>query len=194
MHSRSTRTGGQCCVGRRCRAMTTGPLRLERQLREGARGLNHRGVTKSDDPVTGDLRLNDMARSASGISLVDMPQLAVALSTGFVMTRWRVRMVPARPRSPSVIRAVVPAKAPHPADGPRSTTTYIICTNPRSGSWLLAEGLAGTSIAGNPREWFNVQQEQATRAQWRIDNATDLTFEGYLHKVNRWGRALPRRV
>jgi hypothetical protein len=41
-------------------------------------------------------------------------------------------------------------------------------------------GLAATSVAGNSREWFNVQQEQATRAQWRIDNDADLTFEGYL--------------
>ena len=60
------------------------------------------------------------------------------------------------------------------------SATYIICTNPRSGSWLLSEGLTATAIAGNPREWFNIQQEQATRAQWRIDNQTDLTFDGYL--------------
>ena len=45
--------------------------------------------------------------------------------------------------------------------GPIPTTTYIICTNPRSGSWLLSEGLASTSVAGNPREWFNAQEEQA---------------------------------
>ena len=92
------------------------------------------------------------------------------------MSEW---FQPGRDR-PLHITAGVPAKDPSPADGPRPTTTYIICTNPRSGSWLLSEGLAATSIAGNPREWFNVQQEQATRAQWRIDNQTDLTFEGYL--------------
>ena len=49
---------------------------------------------------------------------------------------------------------------------PRRTspiTTYIICTNPRSGSWLLSEGLASTSVAGNPREWFNTLQEQQYR-------------------------------
>jgi LPS sulfotransferase NodH len=85
-------------------------------------------------------------------------------------------------RPPRRIRAVPAAAAA--SKGPRRwvspTATYIICTNPRSGSWLLSEGLAATSIAGNPREWFNVQQEQATRAQWRIDNDTDLTFEGYV--------------
>jgi LPS sulfotransferase NodH len=69
--------------------------------------------------------------------------------------------------------------------GPIPTSTYIICTNPRSGSWLLSEGLASTSLAGNPREWFNVQQEQQSRAQWRIDNQTDLTFAGYLGVARR---------
>jgi LPS sulfotransferase NodH len=58
--------------------------------------------------------------------------------------------------------------------------TYIICTNPRSGSWLLSEGLASTSLAGNPREWFNIGEEQRHRAQWRIDNAADLSYPMYL--------------
>ena len=103
------------------------------------------------------------------------------------MTRRFVRIIPARPRPTRHITAGVPAKAPSSPDGPHPTTTYIICTNPRSGSWLLSEGLTATSIAGNPREWFNIQQEQATRAQWRIDNQTDLTFEGYLKAVQQKG-------
>ncbi len=60
------------------------------------------------------------------------------------------------------------------------TATYIICTNPRSGSWLLSEGLASTSLAGNPREWFNSLGEQQQRARWRMDNSADLTYAGYL--------------
>jgi LPS sulfotransferase NodH len=60
------------------------------------------------------------------------------------------------------------------------TATYIICTNPRSGSWLLSEGLASTKLAGNPREWFNVIEEQQHRARWRMDNYTDLTYAAYL--------------
>lgn len=60
------------------------------------------------------------------------------------------------------------------------TATYIICTNPRSGSWLLSEGLASTSLAGNPREWFNILEEQQHRAQWRMDNSTDLSYSAYL--------------
>ncbi len=96
------------------------------------------------------------------------------------MTQGVFRVVPAPRRPRRQNTAGVRAKRTSSADGLRPTTTYIICTNPRSGSWLLSEGLAATSIAGNPREWFDIQQEQRTRAQWRIDNQTDLTFEGYL--------------
>ena len=57
---------------------------------------------------------------------------------------------------------------------------YIVCTNPRSGSWLLSDGLARTGVAGNPREWFNVMEEQQHRARFRMDNASDLGFPTYL--------------
>ena len=60
------------------------------------------------------------------------------------------------------------------------TATYIICTNPRSGSWLLSEGLASTSVAGNPREWFIRIEEQQYRARWRMGHSTDLSYAGYL--------------
>lgn len=61
--------------------------------------------------------------------------------------------------------------------------TYIICTNPRSGSWLLTEGLASTQLAGNPREWFNTLEEQQQRAVWRMEHPSDLSFESYLRLV-----------
>jgi LPS sulfotransferase NodH len=60
------------------------------------------------------------------------------------------------------------------------TATYLICTNPRSGSWLLSEGLASTSVAGNPREWFNIGEEQVHRARWRMEHPTDLSYATYL--------------
>ena len=79
-------------------------------------------------------------------------------------------------------------RAPAPCNGNISTArpliwtspvaTYIICTNPRSGSWLLSEGLASTGLAGNPREWFNLGEEQQHRARWRMDHSTDL-FAAY---------------
>jgi trehalose 2-sulfotransferase len=65
--------------------------------------------------------------------------------------------------------------------------TYIICTNPRSGSWLLSDGLASTSVAGNPREWFNPLVEQKRRAHWRMTNSTDLTNSQYLNQVRASG-------
>jgi trehalose 2-sulfotransferase len=65
--------------------------------------------------------------------------------------------------------------------------TYIICTNPRSGSWLLSDGLASTSLAGNPREWFNPLVEQKRRAQWRMNHSTDLTNAEYLNHVRALG-------
>jgi len=67
------------------------------------------------------------------------------------------------------------------------TATYIICTNPRSGSWLLSDGLASTSLAGNPREWFNPLVEQKRRAQWRMTHSTDLTNAEYLNQVRALG-------
>jgi LPS sulfotransferase NodH len=61
--------------------------------------------------------------------------------------------------------------------------TYIICTTPRSGSWLLSEGLASTSLAGNPREWFNELEERKYRARWRMEHSSDLSFAQYLRLV-----------
>ncbi len=68
----------------------------------------------------------------------------------------------------------VPAVAP--------VTSYLICTNPRSGSWLLSDGLAATSAAGNPREWFNVAEESQRTAQWHGHYGA-ASFERYLRHV-----------
>jgi LPS sulfotransferase NodH len=40
-------------------------------------------------------------------------------------------------------------------DRPTSVKSYLICTLPRSGSWLLCDMLAGTNIAGTPFECFH---------------------------------------
>jgi LPS sulfotransferase NodH len=61
-----------------------------------------------------------------------------------------------------------------------AAASYVICTNPRSGSVLLSNALASTSVAGNPREWFNASEEQRHRALWRMDHSTDLSFPDYL--------------
>jgi len=78
-------------------------------------------------------------------------------------------------------RPHVHARARDCGESPRST--YVICTNPRSGSWLLSEGIGASGRAGKPREWFNVREEQAYRAQWRIGHASDLSYRQYLAQV-----------
>jgi LPS sulfotransferase NodH len=74
-----------------------------------------------------------------------------------------------------------------PAGGqpPFPDFTYVICTNPRSGSWLLSEGLASTALAGNPREWFNAAEERKCRAEWRLEHPSDLSRDQYLAHVAR---------
>ncbi|HET6251271.1 MAG TPA: DUF6065 family protein [Tepidisphaeraceae bacterium] len=63
------------------------------------------------------------------------------------------------------------------------THCYFICTNPRSGSWLLSEGLALTSVAGNAREWFQDEEERAQSAAWGIDRPTPGNYASYLARV-----------
>jgi LPS sulfotransferase NodH len=62
-------------------------------------------------------------------------------------------------------------------------TSYLICTNPRSGSWLLSDGLAATFVAGNAREWFNVLEEQAQRARWHLLEPAALSYQAYFDRV-----------
>ena len=66
-------------------------------------------------------------------------------------------------------------------------TSYFICTNPRSGSWLLGEGLALTSVAGNPREWFQEEEERDQCAKWGIEHSADGDYAEYLSNVYRDG-------
>jgi LPS sulfotransferase NodH len=65
--------------------------------------------------------------------------------------------------------------------------SYIICKNPRSGSWLLAECLRKTGIVGNPLEAFNLEPEgdnEANRCRrWGIPLPSESTYKKYLSKV-----------
>lgn len=53
----------------------------------------------------------------------------------------------------------------------KAERAYLICTSPRSGSTLLAEGLRSTGVAGNPQEWFS---PLATRDNKWVRNLHDL--------------------
>jgi LPS sulfotransferase NodH len=60
----------------------------------------------------------------------------------------------------------------------RPHMSYLICCNPRTGSWLLSEGLYRTGIAGRPQEYFVGVYEQVCFERWGVS-----TYAEYLDKV-----------
>ena len=65
---------------------------------------------------------------------------------------------------------------------------YIICTTPRSGSWLLSEALAATGVAGNPREWFNEKEEERIRDEAGLAPEHGKYQIAYLGRIRDLGR------
>ncbi len=76
--------------------------------------------------------------------------------------------------------------------------SYVICACPRSGSTLLADGLRGTRVAGNPEEWFaplatpdntwlrNVRDiDEFRRHQLAFHSAP--TDSEYIERISRFG-------
>lgn len=60
-------------------------------------------------------------------------------------------------------------------------TSYLICCVPRTGSWLLAEALQSTNIAGRPREYFAPEHKNRFYGLWGLSPATN--YSGFLSKV-----------
>ena len=58
------------------------------------------------------------------------------------------------------------------------TCTYLICTSPRTGSWLLADGLADTKLAGHPSEWLNILKEKDLKEEHHCP--ADMPYPEYL--------------
>ena len=56
------------------------------------------------------------------------------------------------------------ACAPLAGEVMRPTRSYLICTTPRSGSWLLADGLRATGVAGRPEEYLRTDWLMRYRA------------------------------
>jgi LPS sulfotransferase NodH len=69
---------------------------------------------------------------------------------------------------------------PIPTEVITPTASSVICTTPRSGSWLLCGLLASTGVAGRPHEWFADPIEQRNRDRWGVDG-----FGEYLEHVRR---------
>lgn len=65
--------------------------------------------------------------------------------------------------------------------------SVVICTLPRSGSWLLCDGLLRSGVAGRPQEYF--------RPDWlhRFQEVGNLQFQNRLHQGDPWPPA-PRTV
>jgi LPS sulfotransferase NodH len=63
--------------------------------------------------------------------------------------------------------------------------SYLICTSPRSGSWLLSDALEATGLAGRPREWFHRNAEIERCQGWNIPLPTKTGYAPYLSRVIR---------
>jgi LPS sulfotransferase NodH/GT2 family glycosyltransferase len=60
-------------------------------------------------------------------------------------------------------------------------SSYLICSNPRSGSWLLAEGLRATERAGRPEEYFNPSARATYLRQFGL--GADVSPDHWLERV-----------
>lgn len=58
---------------------------------------------------------------------------------------------------------------------------YIICSTPRSGSTLLAEGLKSTNLAGMPHEYFNVDHKSDYLKRWHFKS-----LEAYVNLLKKY--------
>lgn len=95
-----------------------------------------------------------------------------------VLLSWRAQQLAAATAGERGHQAIARARG---ATSP--TLTYVICTTPRSGSYLLCDGLGSTSLAGRPREWFNLRGEESRRSRWGLDKSPDATYADYLEQV-----------
>jgi LPS sulfotransferase NodH len=62
----------------------------------------------------------------------------------------------------------------------RTDQVYLIAATPRTGSYLLCEGLTQTNGAGRPSEFFNPGQMEVLARRW---NTNQLRFRSYLGTV-----------
>jgi len=58
--------------------------------------------------------------------------------------------------------------------GAQTTLSGLLCTLPRSGSWLLCEHLYSTGLVGTPEEYFRPDYLAGYRAQWGVDEPVSM--------------------
>jgi trehalose 2-sulfotransferase len=76
---------------------------------------------------------------------------------------------PLRRRQTRGVRWVV-EPLPIPDDPPTASRSLLLCCTPRCGSWLLADLLEQTGVAGRPHEWFWRETVAANKSAWRIED------------------------
>jgi LPS sulfotransferase NodH len=69
----------------------------------------------------------------------------------------------------------------------RPRGSVFIATTPRSGSWLLAEGLRTLDLVGRPEEYFAPEAERAYRKRWHLPRHGP--YDQLLHRIVRAGRS-----
>ena len=126
---------------------------------------------------TGFLEGMEIDRSPAG-GLFDTIGVPSMRFRSTILLSWRARQLGGATAGERANQAIARAQG---AASP--VVTYVICTNPRSGSYLLCDGLASTSLAGRPREWFNPLGEESRRSRWGLDKSTDATYAAYLDQV-----------
>ena len=62
---------------------------------------------------------------------------------------------------------------------------FVIAATPRTGSYLLCDGLDDTGVAGVPTEVFNPSATYDLRKSWSVD--TDASLEEYLAAARKHG-------
>lgn len=69
---------------------------------------------------------------------------------------------------------------PAPSEGQSPRLSVVICTVPRSGSWLFCDGLLRSGVAGRPQEYF--------RPDWlhRFQEVGSLQFQNRFHQRDPW--------
>jgi LPS sulfotransferase NodH len=101
--------------------------------------------------------------SASGAAAPSRPSTAAASAAGAASTAASTTTAPAASTSAAASAASASASTAGRLDaagmadatiGRGASASCVICTTPRSGSWLLADQLLRTGIAGRPEEYF----------------------------------------
>ena len=129
-----------------------------------------------------DVANSTAGRPAGGV-LIEVPVGGLLILDGRALPHRRPPVPPVKGRSGS--RRCASPGPPHervsPVTWQHPRISLFIATAPRSGSWLLAEGLRGLAMAGSPEEYFRADLEEYYRHQWGL--AESAPYRTFLNRV-----------